>query len=81
MLTLPDAYRIGWYWWESWSQRRTVRALDPAAPPCVGSYGPTRDRWRRCWQAEWDGCQRAVRGYTRLGTIRRAARTMRRLAS
>lgn len=27
--------------------------------------------WRRTWQAEWDGCERAVRAYTRRGLYRR----------
>lgn len=34
---------------------------------------PTR-WWRRTWQAEWDGCQRAVRAYTRNGCIVKAVR-------
>lgn len=68
---LPDAYRIGWHWWEDVSAHRTTKLLgnDPR-----WSRRRTSDRWHRTWQAEWNGCQRAVRAYTRLGVIRKAAR-------
>lgn len=39
---------------------------------------PGRDRWRRTWQAEWDGCQRAVRAYTERGVYAKALRAARR---
>lgn len=30
--------------------------------------------WRRTWQAEWTGCTKAPRGYTRRGVERKARR-------
>ena len=33
--------------------------------------------WKRTWQAEWSGCQRAARAYTRTGVLRRARRWQR----
>lgn len=32
------------------------------------------DRWRRSWQAEWDGCKRAPRAWTQAGAHRKAKR-------
>lgn len=40
-------------------------------------YRRSSDRWRRCWQAEWDGCTYAVRAWTRRGVERRARRCVR----
>lgn len=37
-------------------------------------YRSSSDKWHRNWQAEWTGCQRAVRAYTKRGVIRRALR-------
>lgn len=36
--------------------------------------GLHRRSWWGLWQAEWEGCQRAVRGLTTTGTYRRAVR-------
>lgn len=69
----PDVYRLGWLPWERWSMWRTTRALGQDAV-LRGSFRPSSDRWRRPYQAEWEGCPRAVRGFTRQGTIRKAAR-------
>jgi hypothetical protein len=33
-----------------------------------------RRPWQRTWQAEWDGCERAVRAYTRHGALTKAVR-------
>ena len=33
--------------------------------------------WKRTWQAEWPGCQKAARAYTRRGVLRRASRWQR----
>ncbi len=35
-------------------------------------YRVTTDRWRRRWQCEWPGAQRAVRAWTLRGLLRRA---------
>ena len=74
-MSAPDAYRIGWHWWEDWSARRTMRVFRPSIKPV--KMRRSRDRWHRCWQAEWPDCQRAVRAYTRLGVIRKAVRAQR----
>jgi len=47
---------------DTWGERRGVVVRRPTA------------WWRRTWQAEWDGCRRAVRGYTRNGCIVKAVR-------
>lgn len=38
------------------------------------AYKGTSDRWRRTWQAEWDGCEYAPRAYTERGVVRRSRR-------
>lgn len=40
----------------------------------IDYYRVTTDRWRRTWQAEWQGCERAPRAWTRRGIERRALR-------
>lgn len=50
-----------------------VVGLDLYRIQCVWrhhAYVPRRF-WLRSWQAEWEGCQRAVRAYTRAGLVRR----------
>lgn len=39
-------------------------------------YRSSSDKWHRNWQAEWTGCQRAVRAYTKRGVTRRALRAV-----
>ena len=38
-----------------------------------GRFKPAR-WWRRTWQAEWPGCRRAPRAFTRRGVERKAIR-------
>lgn len=45
---------------DQWTQRRGVVVRGARRP------------WLRTWQAEWDGCTRAVRAYTRNGVIVKA---------
>lgn len=33
-----------------------------------------RHWWQRTWQAEWDGCERAGRAYTRHGALTKAVK-------
>lgn len=59
-----DVYRVRGCW----------RPLNPVFPKPV--FVPFH-RWSRTWQAEWDGCQRAVRAYTEWGVRRKAERAIR----
>lgn len=76
-----DAYRIGygpvfrhvqmpWLRWRSGVVLRDAWKRDSTS----ACWGPSRDRWRRCWQAEWEGCRRAPRAWTRRGVLRKARR-------
>jgi hypothetical protein len=40
----------------------------------IDTYRVSSDKWRRTWQAEWNGCQRAPRAWTELGVRRKAIR-------
>ena len=54
-----DTYRIGYH--------PTVRGL-------FTRLLRHPDRWRRSWQAEWEGCKRAPRAWTESGVHRKALR-------
>lgn len=72
-----DAYRIGYGRLWKFAARRRLHAqgiTDPKAFWHVSVSRPTSDRWRRCWQAEWTGCQRAPRAWTKAGVTRKAKR-------
>lgn len=85
-----DSYRIGYQWWWHFLARyRLVRgrlsgkmSLDDLSWRRIlrwrrkGGFSPTQDRWHRCWQAEWDGCERAVRAWTEVGVRRKAMRAI-----
>lgn len=74
-----DVYRVG-------KERGWQRALRSAVAMRIEGGRPTPRllvravlacrsvTWRRTWQAEWEGCERAVRGWTRRGTERKARR-------
>lgn len=75
-----DAYRIGYgplfRWFQGpWLLLRAGRS--PRLPDGALRRGSS-DRWGRCWQAEWDGCQRAPRAWTRRGVLRKGERWRRR---
>lgn len=65
----------GWHDWppgftvyrvqDEWRPRRGIRVRRP------------RRCWYRTYQAEWDGCRRAVRAYTRNGLLVKAGRQLR----
>lgn len=73
-----DAYRIGYGpFFRIWARWRLHRAGHGWRLPSRTFHRRSSDRWRRCWQAEWTGCQRAVRAWTKRGVTRRALRAIR----
>lgn len=52
---------------------RTATALS-GSRRYASDWKSSPDWLHRCWQAEWEGCDSAVRAYTRLGCIRKAVR-------
>lgn len=70
-----DAYRIGYgFFWRIGARRRLRIAGHAPARAYGTSYRPSTDRWRRNWQAEWEGCRWAPRAWTKTGVIRKAKR-------
>lgn len=71
----PKLYRRALRWWVD-----TMKATDGhtkwkhAAPLVRAARYVT---WKRTWQAEWNGCQKAPRAWTRHGVMRRANRWVR----
>jgi hypothetical protein len=60
-----DEARLRFHTREWWSFRYRLRMMAGSA---------WRRSWWGLWQAEWPGCQRAVRGFTRTGTLVKAMR-------
>lgn len=55
--------------WNRHGRGTAARLIDPDKLRRV-----PRKPWYRTWQAEWDGCQRAPRAWTRRGIERKATR-------
>lgn len=80
----PDYYRVqerratDRYWW----YRRFASGRAVADIPrivliwMVWTFPRPRRPWLRTWQAEWEGCERAVRAYTRRGLRSKTVRRM-----
>ena len=76
-----DLYRAGRPWLHDRLVGEVAVLLDEGRRPgrllCWAVRASRSWTWRRTWAAEWDGCTRAVRGWTRRGTARKAARVAR----
>lgn len=57
------------------------QAIENGPWPHWAVYRIHTDKWRRTWQCEWDGCQKAQRAYTSWGALAKAARAFRKEAS
>jgi hypothetical protein len=76
-----DVYRVG-LGRDLFHLRKAIRYGHPRGH--LGRWGASRARlrwmvtslhrrsWWGLWQAEWPGCKRAVRGFTKRGTLRKA---------
>lgn len=60
-----DEVRLRFHTRDWWLMRYRLRMMVQSA---------RRRSWWGLWQAEWPGCRRAVRGFTRTGTLVKAAR-------
>ena len=63
------------YWWfRRWVDGHAHASEMPTLVVwwMVHTFPRPRRPWLRTWQAEWDGCQHAVRAFTRRGIERKA---------